>query len=112
MPETLPVWIWIIHYIVLLLTLVFALKNLKNKRSMLFSALVTLTVLALPPLGFSLTFFGDINQNEAEIIMNRLANGDFTAIILILGYAVVGLWWIMFISKTVKKKNQGKSIYN
>jgi hypothetical protein len=94
--ETLPGWIWLIYYFVLLVTfgttMIFAVKN-----KMLILSLITLIITGtLPIFGLVNSIGRNEHMNEWELLVIDLQDGAIWAIYSILGYVWIGVWWVVF----------------
>ncbi|WP_078394838.1 hypothetical protein [Shouchella patagoniensis] len=95
--ETLPGWVWLIYYFVIILTLVLAIRSiLKNKMRRL-SFVVVLFSISVPILLFinSIERDKDVTEFDHFVVVAELQAGTVWTIFSMLGYGVILVWWLL-----------------
>lgn len=93
--ETLPGWVWLIYYFVIILTLVLAIHSiLKNKMRRLSFAVVLFSI-SVPILLFINSIERDKDVTEFDHFVAELQAGTVWTIFSILGYGVILAWYLL-----------------
>lgn len=95
---TLPMWFWIIYYIILFLTLISGIMNWIRQRYSALSAITIIFSLLVPIMGLVYTVGRTEGLNEFGYLFAQLKARDPWAFFIILGYLYLLVWWYFFVN--------------
>ena len=108
MPNTLPAWFWITHYIFLAVTIGVAIYNLSNRKTRRMSLLVIWVAITVPIVGLLNSIVAPPELNEFQHLVSELQQGLLWAWYVCSGYLILVVWWITLFLKV--RTHQKKSV--
>jgi hypothetical protein len=106
MPNTLPAWFWIAHYLFLAVTIGVAIYNLSNRKTRRMSFLVILVAITVPIVGLLNSIVAPPELNEYQHLVNELQQGSLWAWYACSGYLILVVWWITLFLKIIARQKK------
>ncbi|MFD2922162.1 hypothetical protein [Halobacillus naozhouensis] len=103
--ETLPSWFWVVYYLLLFITLSFAVFSLIRKRIKGLSIIAVVFAVTVPIISMLSSIGREEGLNELEHLVHQLQDGELWSIYVVIGYLYLLVWWV-FILKQNKKINR------
>ncbi|WP_054704299.1 hypothetical protein [Bacillus sp. JCM 19041] len=93
--ETLPGWVWLIYYLVIIVTFVMAIRSILRNKMRRLSFAVVLFSISVPILLFINSIERDKEMTEFDHFVAELQAGTLWTILSMLGYGVILVWWLL-----------------
>lgn len=103
--KTLPDWFWFCYYLFFFASFGTALSSIVKRRRMALSFLVLILVITIPVMGLLNGIERGPDLNEAEHLLQSLHKGEIWSIYIAAGYAILLVWWIVFMQGIVQKRS-------
>lgn len=95
--ETLPVWFWMIYYLVLIGTIAMSVRTIFRGRLVALSA-IGIVLIVLSQL-LSINLIGRMEGTELDYLIFSLQGGALWAYAIIAIYAYIAVWWMLYVRK-------------
>ncbi|MGE7133336.1 hypothetical protein [Lysinibacillus xylanilyticus] len=97
--ETLPNWVWIIYYLLIIATLGSAIFSVIRKKMMILSFITIFITKTIPIISIINSIGREKGVDEFEHLVTHLQQGSPWAIYAIISYLYILVWWVMFLIK-------------
>lgn len=95
---TLPIWVWIIYYIIVFLTLMSGVMNWVRQRYSALAAITIIFSLLVPTVSFVYTVGRTEGLNEFGYLFAQLKARNPWSLFIVLGYLYLVVWWYFFVN--------------
>jgi uncharacterized membrane protein YhaH (DUF805 family) len=95
--ETLPTWFWVIYYLFFIATFGTSLFSLVKKKLKTLSSLTLVLTITVPIIGLLGSIGRPQEMDELELFSSQLQQGSIWSIFMLLGYAIIVVWWLLFL---------------
>ncbi|OAT86034.1 hypothetical protein A6P54_17985 [Bacillus sp. MKU004] len=102
--ETLPVWFWIIYYLVLVAILATAIYSVVKRKHTRMSVIAIILTVTIPSVSLIQSIGRAEGMNEFEHLISQLQQGAVWSLFTVGGYLFLVVWLIFFLFKRKDEK--------